>query len=170
MVENVEQGISQNISALRVTTSRNFVFYLFAIGYLVIKQFYQRKTYMVHFNFIFSALCVRFDVERWTRAILFTVAGWNRASLLVEKWKLVRSKWNAGFKTQLTNLSSADGPASGTLMSSRWRSCGFFRRLCGPPCGNPMGPAKAPNGPSGPKADGIDCGGAPGICCAWICC
>lgn len=62
------------------------MFYLFAIGYLVIQQFYQRKTYMVHFNFIFSALCVRFDVERRARAILFTVAGWNRASLLVEKW------------------------------------------------------------------------------------
>lgn len=69
----------------------------------------------------------------------------------------------------LTNLSSADGPASG-LISSRWRSCGVLSRLCGP-CGSPpIGPAaNAPKGPNAPNA-GIGWGGAPGICCACICC
>lgn len=76
---------------------------------------------------------------------------------------------------QLTNLSSADGPPRGILMSSLCNSCGAFIKLCGPPpppppCGRPIGPPNAPNGPANAPNAGIGCGGAPGICCACNCC
>lgn len=53
---------------------------------------------------------------------------------------------------QLTNRSSADGPANGTLISSLCNSCAF-NKLCGP-C-RPMGPPKAPNGPANAPNAGI---------------
>lgn len=69
----------------------------------------------------------------------------------------------------LTNLSSADGPPIGILISSLCNSCGALSRAwC--PCGNAIGPANAPNGPASAPNDGTGCCGAPGICWAWICC
>lgn len=65
----------------------------------------------------------------------------------------------------LTNRSSADGPPSGTLISSLCKSCGTLSNACGP-CGNPIGPANDPNEPANV---GIGCG-VNGICWACICC
>lgn len=70
----------------------------------------------------------------------------------------------------LTSLSSADGPPSGTLISSRCKSCGALIPSAWCPCGRPIGPANAPNCPANPKPGIDDWGGAPGICWAWICC
>lgn len=65
----------------------------------------------------------------------------------------------------LTNRSSADGPPSGTLMSSLCKSWGTLSNACGP-CGKPIGPANDPNEPANV---GIGCG-VNGICWACICC
>lgn len=125
----------------------------------------QNRCQVVNVDDIFRGQLVtlNFSVDN-VENIISLISGFTQHTT-----KIVTSIIN--FVALLTNRSSAEGPASGTLMSSRWSSWGVLSRLAGP-CGppNPIGPANAPKGPSGPSADGIVCGGAPGICCAWICC
>lgn len=71
-----------------------------------------------------------------------------KQKFIINIYKLLRN-------SIITNRSSADGPASGTLISSLCKSCGAFSKPCGP-CGSPIGPP--PNAPSGPASapnDGI---------------
>lgn len=121
-------------------------------------------------QFVLFASFGLFDFNGRPRSVFFTFGWWYRIPLNTDDkyWfqsMMISFCLYCTIEAVLTNRSSADGPPSGTLMSSLCKSCGTLSNACGP-CGKPIGPANDPNEPANV---GIGCG-VSGICWACICC